>query len=106
MQAAADGAASAATDLAELLVQQGVPFRDAHQVVGELVRQADERGLPLEQLVQAEPRFGRDALAALEPGQAVRRRTTPGGAGPEPVRHQLQAARTRIEEQRTLLDGA
>jgi argininosuccinate lyase len=106
MQAAADGAASAATDLAELLVQQGVPFREAHQVVGELVREADERGLALEQLVQAEPRLGREALAVLEPGQAVRRRTTPGGGGPEPVRHQLAAARARLAEQRTLLDEA
>ena len=44
MQAAADDAASAATDLAELLVRQGVPFRDAHAVVGALVRQAVERG--------------------------------------------------------------
>jgi argininosuccinate lyase len=106
MQAAADGAASAATDLAELLVQQGVPFRDAHQVVGELVREAAERGVSLEQLVKADPRLGREALAVLEPGQSVRRRTTPGGAGPEPLRQQVAAARTRLEEQRTRLDEA
>jgi len=106
MQAAADGATSAATDLAELLVQQGVPFREAHQVVGELVREADERGLALEDLVAAEPRLGREALAVLEPGEAVRRRTTPGGAGPEPVRDQLAAARTRLDEQRAWLDEA
>jgi len=106
MQAAADGATSAATDLAELLVQQGVPFREAHEVVGELVREADERGLALEDLVAAEPRLGREALAVLEPGEAVRRRTTPGGAGPEPVRDQLAAARTRLDEQRAWLDEA
>ena len=106
MQAAADDAASAATDLAELLVRQGVPFRDAHQAVGELVRQAAERDIALEELVLTDPRLGPDALALLEPGEAVRRRTTPGGAGPEPVRRQLAAARARLDEQRAWLDRA
>jgi argininosuccinate lyase len=105
MQAAADDAASAATDLAELLVRQGVPFRDAHQAVGELVRQSVERGIALEELVLTDARLGPDALALLEPGEAVRRRTTPGGAGPEPVRHQLAAGRTRLDEQRAWLEG-
>jgi argininosuccinate lyase len=105
MQAAADDAASAATDLAELLVRQGVPFRDAHQAVGELVRQSAERGIALEELVMTDARLGPDALALLEPGEAVRRRTTPGGAGPEPVRHQLAAARARLDEERAWLDG-
>jgi argininosuccinate lyase len=106
MQAAADAANSAATDLAELLVQQGVPFREAHQAVGALVRQADERGIALEELVMTDPRFGTEALAVLEPGEAVRRRTTPGGAGPDPVRHQLAAARARLDEQRAWLEEA
>jgi argininosuccinate lyase len=105
MQAAADDAASAATDLAELLVRQGVAFRDAHQAVGELVRQAAERDIALEELVMTDPRLGPDALALLEPGEAVRRRTTPGGAGPEPVRRQLAAARARLDEQAAWLDG-
>ena len=104
MQAAADDAALAATDLAELLVRQGVPFRDAHQAVGELVRQATERDIALEELVLTDPRLGPDALALLEPGEAVRRRTTPGGAGPEPVRRQLAAARSRLDEQLAWLD--
>jgi len=106
MQAAADTAATAATDLAELLVRGGVPFRDAHAAVGSLVRQAVERGISLEELVMTDPRLGPEALALLEPGEAVRRRTTPGGAGPEPVRHQLAAARTRLEEQHTWLEHA
>ncbi len=100
MQAAADSAATAATDLAELLVRGGVPFREAHAAVGTLVRQAAERGIALEELVMTDPRLGPEALAVLEPGEAVRRRTTPGGAGPEPVRHQLAAARARLDEQR------
>ena len=104
MQTAADDAASAATDLAELLVRQGVPFRDAHHAVGELVRQAAERDIALEELVMTDPRLGPDALTLLEPGEAVRRRTTPGGAGPEPVRHQLAAARARLDEQGARLE--
>ena len=100
MQAAADTPATAATDLAEMLVEQGVPFRDAHAAVGALVRQAMERGVPLAELVMTDPRLGPDALALLEPGQAVQRRTTPGGAGPKPLKRQLTEARGRLKEQR------
>jgi argininosuccinate lyase len=100
MQAAADNPALAATDLAEYLVTQGMPFREAHAAVGALVRQAADRGVPLEELVMTEPRLGPDALALLEPGAAVQQRTTPGGAGPKPVKRQLAAARARLKEQR------
>ena len=100
MQAAADTPAGSAVDLAEHLVEQGMPFREAHATVGALVRQAADRGLPLEELVMTEPRLGPDALVLLEPGQAVQRRTTPGGAGPKPVKRQLGAARARLKEQR------
>ena len=99
MQAAADGETSAATDLAEHLVEQGIPFREAHAVVGALVRESIEQGVPLAELVRREPRLGEAALALLEPGRAVQRRTTPGGAGPEPVRAQLVAARARLAAQ-------
>ena len=90
---------SAATDLAEHLVEQGIPFREAHAVVGALVRQSLERGLSLAELVRLEPLLGEDALGLLEPGRAVQRRTTPGGAGPEPVRAQLVAARALLTAQ-------
>jgi argininosuccinate lyase len=92
MGEAADSPAVAATDLAEWLVARGMPFREAHAVVGALVRQASERSVPLDELVMTDPRLGPDALGLLEPGEAVRRRTTPGGAGPEPFGPQLAAA--------------
>ena len=82
MRAAADAPASAAADLAEWLVRGGTPFREAHALVGGLVRDSIERGVPLDELVMTEPDLGPDALALLEPGAAVLRRTTPGGAGP------------------------
>jgi argininosuccinate lyase len=99
MQAAADGKHAAAVDLAEWLVQRGVPFRDAHARVGELVRHSAERGVPLDELVLTEPDLGPEALALLEPGAAVLRRTTPGGAGPASVEEQLLKARARLDEQ-------
>jgi argininosuccinate lyase len=89
MRLAADGPEAAAVDLAEWLVERGMPFRQAHAVVGSLVRDSLQRGVPLAELVQAHPALGVDALGLLEPGVAVTRRTTPGGAGPGPLRQQL-----------------
>jgi argininosuccinate lyase len=105
MRAAADVPTAAATDLAEHLVRAGMPFREAHAVVGALVRQSLERHIPLQELVEAEPHLSDDALELFEPGSAVRRRTTPGGAGPDPVAAQLDAARDRLRRQQQWLDG-
>ncbi len=90
MARAADSHTSAATDLAEWLVQKGVPFRQAHGLVGGLVRESLQRRVPLAELVAAHPALGADAVALLEPGVAVTRRTTPGGAGPGPVGDQME----------------
>jgi argininosuccinate lyase len=103
MIAAADDPMSSATDLAEHLVEAGTPFREAHTVVGGLVRQAVERGVPLDELVSNDPRLGPDCLGLLQAGSAVSRRTTPGGAGPAPVGRQLDAARERLHDQRERL---
>src|SRR3546814_15606061 len=84
MQAAADAPAAAATDLAEHLVVGGMPFRDAHAVVGSVVRQSLADRPPMADLVRAHPDLGADAAALLEPGVPVTRTTTPGGAGPGP----------------------
>jgi argininosuccinate lyase len=90
MRAAADHPDMAATDLAEHLVAAGVPFRDAHAIVGGLVRTSLDGGPPLADLVAAHPQLGPDAVALLGPGVAVARRTTPGGGGPGPVAVQLE----------------
>ncbi|MGQ0824938.1 MAG: argininosuccinate lyase [Actinomycetota bacterium] len=103
MTEAADSPANAATDLAEHLVEAGTPFREAHALVGGLVRSAVERGVPLEELVVNEPNLGPDVLGLLEPGSAMRRRTTPGGGGPDPVARQLERARAELEQQRAWL---
>jgi len=105
MASAADSATTAATDLAEHLVVQGTPFRDAHVIVGELVRQAVERGVPLEELVRNDPRLGPSALPLLAAGAAVRRRTSPGGGGPVPVAKQLERAAARLADERAWMEG-
>jgi len=90
MQAAADSETGSATDLAEWLVIRGVPFRDAHAIVGALVRGALAGEGSLRDLVTAHEQLGPDAAALVAPGVSVRRRTTRGGAGPVPVADQLQ----------------
>jgi argininosuccinate lyase len=85
MAAAADSPYAAAVDLAEYLVAGGTPFRDAHGIVGALVRAALAGEGSLVELVTADEHLGPDAAALLAPGAPVRRRTTPGGAGPGPV---------------------
>ena len=71
MREAADAPASAAVDLAEYLVEQGMAFREAHALVGSMVRQSYERGVPLDELVITEPNLGPETLHLLEPGTAV-----------------------------------
>ncbi|NMD22838.1 MAG: argininosuccinate lyase, partial [Actinobacteria bacterium] len=61
MQAAADSETGSATDLAEWLVQRGIPFRDAHAVVGALVRRHLAGEASLRDLVAADPALGADA---------------------------------------------
>jgi argininosuccinate lyase len=96
MQDAASGPGLAAVDLAEWLVANGVPFRDAHGLVGSLVRESVERGVPLGELVEAHPDFGETALELLDPSVALQRRTTPGGTGPDAVAVQLDRFRHRL----------
>jgi argininosuccinate lyase len=100
MQRSADAPTSAAIDLAEHLVANGMPFRDAHGVVGRLVRQSLETGADLATLVAAEPGLGAEGAALLAPGVAVTRRTTPGGAGPVAVAEQVSRFRDRLEQER------
>jgi len=101
MQAAGDEQSLAATDLAEWLVQRGMPFRRAHAVVGDLVRRSLDQGQPLDDLVALHPDLGPEPARLIGPGQAVRRRTTRGAAGPAAVAPQLEAFATHLESLRT-----
>src|SRR5215217_644473 len=105
MQAAADNETTSATDLAEWLVVRGVPFREAHAVVGELVRAHLSTGVALGELVAADDRLGADAAALLAPGAAVQRRTSAGGGGPGPVADQIVRYRGSLRRQREALSA-
>ncbi len=101
LEGALRGGHVCATDLADLLVTQGVPFREAHHVVGQLVRVAEERGVQLgeldeETLKPLHPVLLTDeAKAALDPRQAVERRSLVGGPAKATVESAIRAARER-----------
>lgn len=102
MAAAARGGFMAATDLADHLAARGVPFRDAHEIVGNLVLGCERSGrtledLTLEELRSASPAFGEDALEVVDIEAVVRRRSSAGGAGHEAVRAQMERAAQVLE---------
>ena len=101
MKAAADAESSSATDLAEWLVQRGTPFREAHAIVGNLVRRSVAGEGSLRALVEADPALGADAAALVAPGVAVKRRVTAGGAGPEAVAVQLERFAAHLDRLRS-----
>ena len=97
MRAAISGSMMA-TDLADHLVRRGVSFREAHGVVGRLVRDAEQRGcelhsLPLKVFQSAHPSFDAAVFDALSAASSVERRDVDGGTGPAAVKAQLEAAR-------------
>ena len=95
MSAAATSGYTLATELADYLAGKGVPFREAHGVVGKIVRFCIEQKLRLEeltltQLQQFSDVFASDVKRWLSAESAVRRRRAPGGTSPENVRRQLR----------------
>lgn len=97
MRAGARGGFMVATDLADHLAARGVPFRDAHEVVGRIVLLCEREGrtlqdLTLEELRAASPAFAADALEAIDIDAVVARRVSAGGTGHEAVRAQIDAA--------------
>jgi argininosuccinate lyase len=92
-----------ATDLADYLVGKGLPFRDAHRAVGELVRSALEANkllteLTLEELQDTSLHFSEDALSLLNVRSSLALRNIQGGTGPAAVRAQLAEARAALAQ--------
>jgi argininosuccinate lyase len=101
MRAAAGEHYATATDLADYLVRKGLPFRQAHEVVGRVVRHALEAGrpleaLPLETLRRFSPLIESDVARALTVDASLRARAVTGGTAPEAVQRALAQARTLI----------
>jgi argininosuccinate lyase len=93
MRAASAAEGLYATDLAEALVRDGVPFREAHRRTGELLKRVEAEGRSLADLTGTDwEGFGvPDGAAMLDAERSVAARTTPGGPSPESVRAQATA---------------
>jgi argininosuccinate lyase len=96
MRAGGLGGFMAATDLADYLVGKGVPFRDAHEVVGRLVLACEQQGRTLQDMTAAEynqhdSRFDADVTDSVDIDEVVSRRVSAGGTGHDAVRAQMKA---------------
>jgi argininosuccinate lyase len=101
MREAAGAFYSTATDLADYLVRKGLPFREAHEIVGRTVRHGIAKGkelgeLSLEELRTFSPLIEKDVQAALTVEASLRARAVTGGTAPEAVARELAQARKRI----------
>jgi argininosuccinate lyase len=101
MAAGASASATWATDLAERLVARGVPFRDAHEVVGELVRDLERTGRSLgdvgSELSSRHPLLEESDVGVADPLTCLRARESPGGTAPGRVAEQAAALRSAAE---------
>ena len=103
MRAAAEAGYATATDLADYLVRKGRPFRDAHRVVGEVVRHAQAGGIaladvPLEALRRFDPAIAEDVHATLSLAGSLAARDHLGATAPARVREAVAQARRRIAD--------
>ena len=103
MESAAAESYALATDVADYLVRKGMPFREAHQAVADLVRYAEGegkslRGLSLEEYRRFSPLFEHDVLA-LDVRASVAARDVPGGTAPSRVAEALKLARERLRDE-------
>jgi argininosuccinate lyase len=101
MRAAIDPA-MLATDLADFLVEKGLPFRQAHTLAGQAVQLAAKQGksldaLTLDEFQSLDPIFDKDVYLVFDPQRSVARRNVIGGTAPEAVRVQLQNAKSIMQ---------
>ena len=103
MAEAAQGGFATATDLADYLVRKGLAFREAHAVVGRIVRECLDRGCGLTDLALADyqeacDRIDADVFDAISVSGALAARDIPGGTAPKQVDTAIAAARKRLEQ--------
>ena len=102
MRAALKGDFSTATDLADYLVRTGMPFRQAHELVGKFVADCIASGrdlsdLTLDELKKLAPQATEEGLRVLRPEESVAARSVPGGTARSAVERQLRAAKAVLE---------
>lgn len=91
-----------ATDVAEHLAMEGIPFREAHNIVGHMVKACEERGCQLEELDEEslraiDPRLSREALGDISIPACVSARKSFGGTAPDEVRRQIRVGKNWLE---------
>ncbi len=101
MQHATENDFSNATELADYLAAKGVPFREAHGIVGQLVLKGIQthqnlQDMSLEDLKKASPAIEADVYNDLKSEVAVERRHSEGGTGFDQVRHQIEVAKQEL----------
>jgi argininosuccinate lyase len=92
------GGFALATELADFLAAQGIPFREAHRAVGRLVRRCEEAGISLEEASAEELAYAHPALAdlprdLLTPEGSIANKKSPGSTAPTSVASQIEEAR-------------
>ncbi len=103
MAAAAGRGFSTATEVADYLVRKSIAFREAHGIVGQIVRYCEKQGVTLGDLSLTEwhsfsKEFGEDILEIISPLGAVQAKRSPGGTAPERVKEQIEKARKLLAE--------
>ena len=110
LAAAAPAGFALATDVAEWLVRQGVPFREAHEISGAFVAYCEERGLDLptltdDELAEVNPRLTPEVRSVLSVPGALQARSAVGGTAPERVAEQLAALTDQVHAQAAWAGG-
>jgi len=110
LRAAASNPALLATEAADYLVHKGIPFRQAHDIVGKVLREAEKQNmpwtsLPLETLKKISPAFEADFANSLSVTAALAAKKVPGGTAPESVRDAIANLERRLNK-KTIKTGA
>jgi argininosuccinate lyase len=106
LKTAASSPALLATEAADYLVHKGVPFRQAHDIIGKVLREAEKQNiswtaLPLETLKKISPAFAADFASSLNLDAALAAKKVPGGTAPECVRAAIADLEVRLNKKAT-----
>ena len=103
LRTAASNPALLATEAADYLVHKGIPFRQAHDIVGKVLREAEKQNiswtaLPLESLKKISPEFEADFAKSLSVDAALASKKVPGGTAPESVAETIANLERRLNK--------
>src|ERR1700684_2940061 len=110
LRAAASNPVLFATEGADYLVHRGLPFRQAHDIIGKVLREAERQNKPwtelsLEDAQKISPLFEKDFLSGLTVEKAIATKSVPGGTAAESVKTAAAALQDRINKLQTSLQS-